>query len=163
MIDSVDHSILTILQEDGRISNAEIARRIGMAPSGVLERLRKLEERGIVKGYQPRLDAKALGLGVLAFVFVKTDDVSGEEKTAKLLAAMPEVQEVHHLAGEDCYLAKVRAPDTEALGRLLREKVGAISSVRSTRTTIVLGTAKESMALPLGPESRTPKTEEANR
>ena len=88
-------------------------------------------------------------MGVLAFVFVKTDEVSGEEKTAKLLAAMPEVQEVHHIAGEDCYMVKVRASDTEALGRLLREKIGGLPAVKSTRTTIVLETVKEGMSLPI--------------
>src|SRR5579864_5684632 len=110
MIDDIDRSILSILQENGRISNAEIARRVDMAPSGVLERLRKLEERGVVQGYGPKLNPKSLGLGLLAFVFVKTDETAGEETAAKYLAAMPEVQEVHHVAGEDCYLAKVRVP-----------------------------------------------------
>jgi Lrp/AsnC family leucine-responsive transcriptional regulator len=73
----------------------------------------------------------------------------GERETAQRLADLPEVQEVHHIAGEDCYLVKVRARDTEALGRLLRERFGAVPSVRSTRTTIVLETVKESSRLPL--------------
>jgi Lrp/AsnC family leucine-responsive transcriptional regulator len=70
-----------------------------------------------------------------------------------LLAQIPEVQEVHHVAGEDCYLVKVRVADTEALGALLREKVGAVKNVRSTRTTIVLGTLKETHRLPIPTES----------
>jgi Lrp/AsnC family leucine-responsive transcriptional regulator len=153
MIDEIDTKILTIMQEDARTSNAEIARQVGMAPSGVLERIRKLEEEGIIRGYTPQLNAKALGLGLLAFVFVRTDEMQGEHVTALKLAQIPGVQEVHHVAGEDCYVAKVRAADTEALGRLLRERIGALPTIKSTRTTIVLETVKESMALPLGVRS----------
>ena len=150
-IDSVDRGILDLLQHNARTSNAEIARRIGMAPSAVLERIRKLEERGILEGYAARLNAPGLGQGLLAFVFVRSDERAGESVAASQLAALPEVQEVHHVAGEDCYLVKVRVADTEALGRVLREKFGAIPSVRSTRTTIVLETIKETTALPLNP------------
>ena len=149
MIDEIDASILTILQENARTSNAEIARRVGMAPSAIFERIRKLEERGIVRGYAARLDAHALDLGLTAFIFVRTDEPVGQMGTAEQLAALAEVQEVHHVAGEDCYLVKVRARDTEDLGGLLREKIGPIPTVRSTRTTIVLESVKESVALPL--------------
>lgn len=149
MIDAIDAKILLILQENAKTSNAEIARQVGMAPSGVLDRVRKLEERGVIKGYAPQLNPKALGYGLLAFVFVRTDEMAGEHVTAHKLAQLPEVQEVHHVAGEDCYIAKVRAPDPEALGRLLREKIGALPAVKSTRTTIVLETVKESMVLPI--------------
>jgi Lrp/AsnC family transcriptional regulator, leucine-responsive regulatory protein len=150
MLDAIDLQILTIMQDNAKTSNAEIARRIGMAPSGVLERIRKLEERGIIRGYVPQLNAKALGHGLLAFVFVKTDEMAGEHVTALKLSQLPEVQEVHHVAGEDCYIVKVRTADTEALGRLLRERIGGLAAVKSTRTTIVLETVKESMTLPIG-------------
>lgn len=149
MFDDTDIQIMLILQENAKTTNAEIARRIDMAPSGVLERIRKLEERGIIQGYYAQFNAKALGHGLLAFVFVKTDEIQGELSTAARLAQLPEVQEVHHVAGEDCYVAKVRTADTEALGRLLREKFGAIPSIKSTRTTIVLESVKESMTLPI--------------
>ena len=148
-IDGIDLKILDILQENARLSNAEIARRVGMAPSAVFERIRKLEERGVIAGYRPRLQAKALGLGLVAFVFVRADERLGEKTAGEALAALPEVLEVHHIAGEDCYLAKVRTADTEALGRLLRERFGAIASLRSTRTTIVLETLKEDLRLPI--------------
>ena len=144
MIDDVDRRILNFLQEDARISNAELARRVGMAPSGILERVKKLEERGLIRGYQARLDSKKLGSGLVAFAFVKSDERVGGIESAESLAAIPEVQEVHHIAGEDCYLIKIRVADVEALGRLLREKVGVIPSIRSTRTTIVMETVKES-------------------
>jgi Lrp/AsnC family leucine-responsive transcriptional regulator len=152
MIDEIDAKILNIIQENSRTPNAEIARQVGMAPSAILERIRKLEERGLIQGYTVRLNARALGLGLLAYVFVRTDDRVGKVSTAEKLAEIPEVQEIHHIAGEDCYLAKVRTADTKSLGRLLREQFGAIKSIISTRTTIVLETIKESTTLPLQSE-----------
>ena len=147
--DATDAAILGMLQENARISNAEIARRVDMAPSAVHERIRKLEERGLIRGYEARLGARELGWGLVAFVFVRSNDAPGGAATAELLAALPEVQEVHHVAGEDCFLLKVRVPDTLALSRLLRERIGAVSTVTSTRTTIVLDTVKETGRLPL--------------
>lgn len=150
MIDETDRTIIAALQENARTPNAEIARRLGMAASAVLERIRKLEERGLVRGYSARLDPHALGLGLLAFIFVRAEERLGTTATAVRIAAMPEVQEVHHIAGEDCFLVKVRVADTDALSRLLREGLGAIDTIRSTRTTIVLATTKESAHLPVG-------------
>jgi Lrp/AsnC family leucine-responsive transcriptional regulator len=85
---------------------------------------------------------------MLAFVAVRTDDVGADDHVADALVEIPEVLEVHHIAGEDCYLAKVRARDPEHLGQLLRTRIGRIPGVRSTRTTIVLVTAKETSRLP---------------
>jgi Lrp/AsnC family leucine-responsive transcriptional regulator len=150
MIDVLDTQILGILQDNARTSNAEIARRVGLAPSAVHERIRKLEERGIISGYAARIEPKSAELGLLAFIFVRSDESPGEEEAARALAALPEVQEVHHVAGEDCFLVKVRTRDTDALGALLRDRLKCIPSVRATRTTIVLDTIKESATLPLG-------------
>lgn len=149
-LDATDRELLRLLQENARTANAELARRVGMAPSAVLERVRKLEERGVIRGYAARIEPRALGLGLTAFLFVRAEERVGAPETAELLAALPEVLEVHHVAGEDCFLVKVRVEDTEALGRLLRERVGSIPTVRSTRTTIVLGTVKEDGVLPIG-------------
>lgn len=149
MFDEIDLKILSILQDNSRISNAEIARKVGMANSGVFDRIRKLEERGLVRTYTAVLNPKEIGLGLLAFVFVRSEDLAGKIDTATRLAQLSNVQEVHHVAGEDCYLLKVRAADTESLGRILREEIGCLGSVRSTRTTIVLETVKETCRLPL--------------
>lgn len=151
MLDEIDIQILTILQEDGRTSNAEIARQVGMVPSAILERIRKLQEQGVIQGYEARINPQALSLGLVAFVLVRTEQPSARTGIGEQLATIPEVQEVHLVAGEDCYLIKVRVADTEALGQLLREQVGAIESVRSTRTTIVLTTLKETLQLPVDP------------
>jgi Lrp/AsnC family leucine-responsive transcriptional regulator len=148
-MDDIDLAILELLQSDARVSNAEIARRIGMAPSATLERVRKLEERGVVTGYSARIRPEAVGLGLLAFIFVRSEEGIGSTETEQALARFPEVLEVHHVAGEDCFLLKVRVADTASLGSLLRDQLGAIAAVRSTRTTIVLQTVKEGSALPL--------------
>ena len=150
-LDPVDRQILALLQEDARTPNTEIGRRVGLVPSAIFQRLRKLEKQGVIVGHEARIDPHAVGLGLAAFIFVKVDERVGSRETALQLAKLPEVQELHHIAGEDCYVVKVRVPDTAELGRLLREKVGVIGSVRSTRTTIVLETIKETGRLPLRP------------
>ncbi len=148
-LDATDLAIVGLLQENARTSNAEIARRVDMAPSAVYERIRKLEERGLIRGYEARLGARELGLSLVAFVFVRTSETPGGMGTADRLAELPEVQEIHHVAGEDCLLLKVRVADTRDLSRLLREGIGVLPSVTSTRTTIVLDTVKETGRLPL--------------
>ncbi|MGH7719400.1 MAG: Lrp/AsnC family transcriptional regulator [Gemmatimonadaceae bacterium] len=149
MIDDIDRKILQILQDDARTSNAEVARMVGMAPSAVFERIRKLEQKGVILGYTARLDPHALGLGLLAFVFVRAEDRKGAPWTETALAGIAGVQEVHNIAGEDCFLVKVRAPNTESLGSLLRDGFKSLKTVSSTRTTIVLQTVKETSQLPL--------------
>ena len=126
-----------------------------MAPSATLERLRKLEERGVIQGYEVRLDPRKIGLGLTAFIYIRTQDKAGEIDAGERLSQHPNVLEVHHVAGEDCFLVKVRAIDTDDLGRLLRSEIGNLPGVISTRTTIVLGTLKESVRIPIPEEHRS--------
>ena len=149
MFDDRDAAILSILQSAARTPNAEIARRLGMAPSAILERIRKLERGGAIRAYEARLDPAEIGLGVTAFAFVTAIEPVSEMKSGAALTAIPEVQEVHYIAGEDCYLVKIRAADSEALGRLIREKIGTIPGMHRTRSTIVLTTLKETSNLSL--------------
>jgi len=149
MIDQTSLAILETLQSDARISNAELGRRVGLAPSAVFERIRKLEERGAVRGYNANIDPAAVDLGLLAFVLVRSDERGGAPRTEAALVALPEVQEVHHVAGEDCFMLKVRARDTAALNDLLANRIGTLEAVRSTKTTIVLRTAKETSTIPI--------------
>jgi Lrp/AsnC family leucine-responsive transcriptional regulator len=149
-VDHLDVRILEILQANARETQADIARDVGLAPSAVLERVRKLEARGVIRGYSALVDPRAVALPLLAFVAVRSDEVGAEDRVAHALAEIPEVLEVHHVAGEDCYLVKVRARDAEDLGVLLRTRFGRIPGVRSTRTTIVLETMKETPRLHLG-------------
>jgi Lrp/AsnC family leucine-responsive transcriptional regulator len=157
MLDPVDRQILALLQDNARIPQAEIARTVGLAPSAVLERVRKLEARGVVRDYVTVLDPRALDQRLLAFVAVRTTDRPGEARVSDTLAAIPEVLEAHQVAGDDCLLLKIRARDPEHLSQILRERIGSVEGVRSTRTTIVLETIKESSRLPL---SVVPSAEE---
>jgi Lrp/AsnC family leucine-responsive transcriptional regulator len=148
MISGKDAQIVSIVQSDGRLSNAEIARRVGMAPSAVLERIRKMERAGVIKGFETVLRPSDLGYTITAFTFVRAEEAAGATDTGKALACVPSVIEVHYTAGQDSYLVKVRARDPEHLQNILQQ-FGAIPGVRETRTTIVLTTLKETRALPL--------------
>ncbi len=150
MLDAVDRRLVSILQTNARMSNADIARKLKMAPSATYERTRRLEGRGVVHRYEARLSPEAVELGMVAFVFVRSNERPGDLTTADALARIPNVQEVHHIAGEDCFLAKVRVKDPRDLARLMREHIGKIATVQSTRTTIVLETIKETAELPVG-------------
>jgi Lrp/AsnC family leucine-responsive transcriptional regulator len=154
-LDANDMQILNLLQGDGRIANAEIARQVGLAPSAVLERIRKMEERGVIEEYRARLSPKMLGCGLTAFTLVRANWLDSSSQ-AEALAKLPQVQEVHEVAGEDCFLIKLRVKDTDALARLLRDQIGSIPGVTSTRTTIVLSTFKETTEIPVGPREETP-------
>jgi Lrp/AsnC family leucine-responsive transcriptional regulator len=143
MINEKDNQILNILQKNSRISNAEIARQMKMAPSAVFERIRGLEKKKIIKRYTIQVDPETIGKELLAFVHVRATGPVVDHKTAKELARIPEVQEVHIVAGEDCFLIKVRAKNTGELTKLLRTKIASIPSISSTSTTIVLETLKE--------------------
>jgi len=148
IIDEIDLQILHILQEKARIPNAEVARQVGMAPSAVLERIRKLEERGIIEGYEVRLNPHPFGQGLAAFMFVEVDPTANGT-LGKRLAALAGVQEVHQVAGPDGYLVKLRAANTDELGRILREEIQHFPGVRATRTQIVLNTVKETRRIDL--------------
>jgi Lrp/AsnC family leucine-responsive transcriptional regulator len=147
ILDKTDLHILRLMQDNARISNADLARELGMAPSGVLERVKKLEQKNVIQQYTARINPDALHQKMLAFVFMKAADGPGCNPTALELAKIPEVQEVHHIAGEDCYLVKVRTYDAASLMHLMRNSFGKIPNLLSTRTTIVLETVKEQQQL----------------
>lgn len=148
-LDETDLKILALKQADASVSNADLARQIGMAPSAALERVKKLEQKGVIQQYTARLSADLLGLRLLAFIFIKSSEGPGNASVAKQLAKIPDVLELHHIAGDDCYLLKVRASDPQSLIRLMREKMGKIPGILSTKTTIVLETLKETNQLPV--------------
>src|SRR4029450_5637194 len=101
-IDELDGLILELLQENARMTQAEIAKAVGLAPSAVLERIRKLEAKGVIKEYVAAIDPHVADLRLLAFVAVRTSEYGAEQPSAQALAEIPEVLEVHHVAGEDC-------------------------------------------------------------
>ncbi len=149
MIDDVSLKILKILQKKARVPNVEVARQVGMAPSAVLERIRKLEKMGLIDGYEVRLNPARFGKSQVAFVHLRSGCKGDEYGLVDALAAIPQVQEIHYVAGPDGYLLKVRETDTKALGRLVRERITPLKGVISTDTTIVMDTFKETSRIPI--------------
>ena len=142
-LDQIDLQIIRIMQDNARTNNADIARELGMAPSAILERVKKLEQKEVILQYNARINPAALDQKMLSFIFIKTQDIIGVQKVGLLLAEIPEVLEVHDIAGEDGYLIKVRTNDSAGLVDLMRNTLSKIEGIISTRTTIVLETVKE--------------------
>jgi Lrp/AsnC family leucine-responsive transcriptional regulator len=147
-VDATDVAILRELQKDARAPNARIARNLSLATSTVFERIRKLEQRGVIQGFEARVDPRSVGMSVTAFVSIAATEVALEDDVERALLEMPDVLEIHKIAGEDAFLVKIRAPDNETLAVRLRDGVEG-AAVRSIRTTIVLATARERIALDL--------------
>ncbi|GAB6191635.1 Lrp/AsnC family transcriptional regulator [Desulfocastanea catecholica] len=148
MLDAISLEILNILQKKARIPNVEVSRQVGLAPSAVLERIRKMEKQGIIDGYEVRLNPEQFNRAQVAFVHIKTNPAMSD-KVGSELSLIPEIQEVHFVSGSDCYLVKIRSADTTALGQLLQEKITTIDGVLSTSTETVLATVKETSQIPL--------------
>lgn len=158
IIDEIDGSLLDILQYNARTTQAELAKAVGLAPSAVQERLRKLEAKGVIRDYVALIDPHVVDRALLAFVAVRTSEHGPDMTAAAALAKMPDVLEVHHVAGDDCYLLKVRARDAEHLGQILRQQISAQDKVTSTRTTVVLESVKDDprMTIPDDKKLRSP-------
>ncbi|MHA1544060.1 MAG: Lrp/AsnC family transcriptional regulator [Alphaproteobacteria bacterium] len=146
-LDTIDRKILEILLHAATTPKAEVARMVGIAASAIFERIRRLEESGIIRRYEARLDARKLGFGTLAYISITERKPTGDVDTGKLLAGVSGVEEVHKIAGRDCFLVKIRARDTEALGEVLDREINPIPTVAETATTIVLKTIREDVVL----------------
>ncbi len=144
-LDAVDRKILRVLAADGRASYQAIADDVGLSRPAAMERVKRLEEAGFITGYVARLDRAKAGFPVTAFVAVRygNSDYVGDEPQMRAMEKNPGVLECHHVAGEDCYVLKVAAPDLERLQDVLRDLRGSSKTPMSTRTTIVLGTVFE--------------------
>jgi Lrp/AsnC family leucine-responsive transcriptional regulator len=145
-LDAVDRKIVRQLALDGRASYQAIADEVGLSRPAVMERVKRLEEAGYITGYGARVDRIKAGFPVTAFVAVRytNSDYVGDEPRMRELEQHPGVLECHHVAGEDCYILKVAAPDLERLQGLLRDLRGTAPHTQmNTRTTIVLSTLFE--------------------
>jgi len=147
LLDDTDLKILELMQGNARVSNADLARELEMAPSAVLERVKKLEQKKVILQYNASINPLAVNQKLLAFIFIKVKDSGSDTKIAASMAKIPEVQEIHHVAGEDCFLVKVRTEDSASLMELMRKSLKSIPDVLSTKTTIVLETVKEQQQL----------------
>ena len=147
----VDRQILMVLQERGRIPNVQLAAEVGLSPSAVLERVRKLEERGIIERYVALVDNRKIGLGTIAFVAVslnlhRKDSI---ENFKSFIAECSEILECYHIAGTEDYLLKVYSRDIDDYEHFLIDKLTNVKGIDRVRTMFVLSTLKRETAVPL--------------
>lgn len=144
MLDDIDLIIIDVLQQKGRTRRNDLAERVGLSLPSVSDRLRKLETQGIITGYHATVDAKRLGKDITAFVFVTVDSSRHYAQFIEHAAAQDDILECHAITGEGTHLLKVRTANTASLEKLL-SRIQAWSGVVSTRTDLVLSTAKETL------------------
>ena len=149
-LDDIDLEILRLLQQDGRISNTDLAQQVGLTPPTVLRRVKLLEERGYIRGYTALLDPIQVGLPVTGFIFVETVAGCDLDDLAGWLAQLPEVQEAHRVIGQWCFLLKVRTRTPQHLEELLHRTLRKHHGIRRTETTLATSSICESGPLPLG-------------
>ncbi|MBI2681381.1 MAG: Lrp/AsnC family transcriptional regulator [Candidatus Solibacter usitatus] len=149
MLSTIDSKAMTLLMRRGRASWAELAKHLRLSPPAAAERVRKLEERGVIRGYAALVSAEALGYPLTAFVAVTLERPQHRRGFLRRVAGMKEIAECHHVAGEYDYLLKVRTRSPQDLDRVLSEKLKAVAGVARTVTTIVLSTQKESVEVPI--------------
>jgi len=150
-LDRIDRKILKELQEEGRLTNVELAKRVNLSPTPCLERVRRLEKTGVIQGYAARLNPSALEAGLTVFVQVTlnrtTTDVFDDFKRAALKE--PGIAECHMVAGGFDYLIKVRVKDMDAFRQFLEANINALPGVSSTTTYVAMETVKEGDAVPV--------------
>ena len=148
-MDDKDRQILDLLQADAKAPQAEIARRVGLSPASVNERIHKLEQRGLIRKYVAILDDQKAGNDITAFIEIFIEHPKNEEAFVKLMLELDEVQECHYVTGEFSCLLKVKVPDRASLRELVLDRINALDGIRQTKTLIVLETAKEETRIPL--------------
>lgn len=148
-MDEIDLSIIGELMPQGRVTWAELAQRVGLSAPGLMDRVRRLEEKKVIQGYRTVIDPEALGLHLTAFISLSLEKPNHRTAFLKRIKQLPEVQECHHVAGEDDYLIKVRCLNTRHLDQIVSVGLKSLPGVTRTRTTIVMGTEKETSVLPL--------------
>lgn len=151
LLDRHDLAILDALQHDARLTNAELAQRIGLSPAPTWRRVRSLEQRGYITGYHARLDRRRLGLGVLALVRIDAvrHDADATGALGRALAAQPEVVWCHYISGAGTFELQVLATDLDAYARWTREVLFKLPNVKDVLTSFSLGEVKAGGALPL--------------
>ena len=151
-IDRYDRAILNALQHDARLTNQELAERIGLSPSPCLRRVRRLEESGLIEGYRALLNARELNMKLMAFIHISMDRHTPErfENFEKKVAQCPEVLECHLITGQDAdYLLKVIVEDMDGFQALLLEKITRIEGVSGVHSSFVMKSPVRKTALPL--------------
>lgn len=152
-LDSIDRRIVSALQSEGRLSNVDLAERVGLTPAPCLRRVRALEEAGVIRQYAALVDPHALGLGVTVFAQVTLDRQvkSRLEVFERAIRDRPEVMDCYLMTGDADYLLRVVLPDVEAYERFLNEALTRVPGVASIKSSFALRQVKYSTALPIDP------------
>jgi Lrp/AsnC family leucine-responsive transcriptional regulator len=140
-VEHIDRQIVGTLAADGRMSFTDLGKATGLSTSAVHQRVRRLEQRGIIRGYRAVVDPESMGLPLTAFVSIKAADPASEDDAPKLLSGIPAIESCYSVAGDEAYILKVRVASPQALEALLTE-IRSVAGV-STRTTVVLSTPFE--------------------
>jgi Lrp/AsnC family leucine-responsive transcriptional regulator len=148
LLDQIDLKILYILQNNGRARLADIADEVGLSAPAVMERVKKLETTGVIKGYQALVDGKRVGKDITAFIGVSIGNQRDIDQFARQMLRYGDVLECHHVTGDESFLLKVKSANTGSLEKLLGE-IRSVAGVTRTVTKVVLSTAKECQALEL--------------
>jgi Lrp/AsnC family transcriptional regulator, leucine-responsive regulatory protein len=150
-LDAIDHRILRALQDEGRLSNVELAERVGLSPSPCLRRVKRLQEDGYIEAYRAILKRQRVGLGLTVFIGVKIEAHADERADAlqDAIIAMPEVIACHMVSGDIDYLLEVVVPDLQCYERFLLDRLLAFAMIKEVRSNIAISTRKAAAPLPL--------------
>jgi Lrp/AsnC family transcriptional regulator, leucine-responsive regulatory protein len=154
--DAIDRKILSILQDNGKITNAQLSIDVGLSPAPTLERVKKLEKNGVIESYHANLNKQEIGLGVTTFVHVA---LIGHRKSivdsfVQQIINIPEVVECHHITGQGDFILKVVSKDIPSYQKLLVEVINEIPEIDNTQSTVILSTFKESRVMPIPDEDK---------
>lgn len=147
-LDEIDSKVITFLMKQGRMTWSELANLLELSAPAAADRVRRLEERNVIQGYTALVNPEAVGCELTAFIAVSLEPQYRSAFLQKI-QDLPEVQECHHVTGEDDYWLKVRCHNTKDLERLISEELKGLAGILKTRTTIALSTVKETTALPI--------------
>ena len=150
-LDDLDRTILSTLQEEGRITNVELARRVGLTAPPCLRRMRALEEAGVIRGYHAELDAGAMGYAIMVFALVSLKSQAEDDLRAfeAHVATLPEVRECHMLNGEIDFILKIVAHDLQSFQAFLTSKLTPAPNVASVKTSLTIRTSKVACGIPV--------------
>ncbi|MRN52863.1 AsnC family transcriptional regulator [Paenibacillus sp. LC-T2] len=150
-MDALDYNIIRALMDNGRMSWSELAGLLGLSSPAAADRVRRLEEQEIIQGYTALINAESVGYDLMALIAVSLERPEHRKAFLELVLKLPEIQECHHTAGDDDYMLKVRCRGTRDLDRIISDELKSLPGILRTRTTIVLGTLKETLNVPLPP------------
>lgn len=155
-LDAIDLKILTLLQENGRITNARLAKEAGISPPAMLERVKRLESSGIIRHYVALLDREKIGFGLLVMTMISLSfhQISSLHQVMEQLKEFEEVLECFQVTGDSDFLIKVAVKDMNSYTAFVNNKLSGIPGIQNIKTSFVLETVKSTTALPIGPPER---------